>query len=82
MNPEKAQGLSPELQTALETLLAGIESLSEQIREYNERIETRTSFIAFGVVPSFCSSTIAPASSSTPYQFERSSRSNPIVSFA
>ena len=39
MNPEKAQGLSPELQTALEPLLAGIESLSEQIREYNQRIE-------------------------------------------
>ena len=40
MNPEKAEGLSPELRTALEPLLAGIESLSEQIREYNERIET------------------------------------------
>src|SRR5712671_2831425 len=40
MNPEKAEGLSPELQTALEPLLAGIESLSEQIQEYNERIET------------------------------------------
>ncbi len=40
MNPEKAEGLSPELQRALEPLLAGIESLSEQIREYNERIET------------------------------------------
>jgi transposase len=39
MNPEKAEGLSPELQTALEPLLAGIESLSERIREYNERIE-------------------------------------------
>ena len=39
MNPEKAQGLSPELQSALEPLLAGIEVLSEQIREYNERIE-------------------------------------------
>jgi transposase len=39
MNPEKAEGLSPELQTALEPLLAGIESLSEHIREYNERIE-------------------------------------------
>ena len=39
MNPEKAEGLSPELRTALEPLLAGIESLSEQIREYNERIE-------------------------------------------
>ena len=40
MNPEKAEGLSPELQTALQPLLAGIESLSERIREYNERIET------------------------------------------
>src|ERR1700675_4999940 len=39
MNPEKADGLSPELQSALEPLLAGIEVLSEQIREYNERIE-------------------------------------------
>jgi transposase len=39
MNPEKAEGLSPELQTALEPLLAGIESLSERIREYHERIE-------------------------------------------
>jgi transposase len=39
MNPEKAEGLSPELQTALEPLLTGIESLSEQIRECNERIE-------------------------------------------
>jgi len=39
MNPEKAEGLSPELQTALEPLLAGIESLSERIREYNRRIE-------------------------------------------
>jgi transposase len=39
MNPEKAEGLSPELQAALEPLLAGIESLSERIREYNERIE-------------------------------------------
>ena len=39
MNPEKAEGLSPELRTALEPLLAGLESLSEQIREYNERIE-------------------------------------------
>jgi transposase len=40
MNPEKAEGLSPELQAALEPLLACIESVSEQIREYNERIET------------------------------------------
>ena len=39
MNPEKAEGLSPELQTAVEPLLAGIESLSERIRECNERIE-------------------------------------------
>src|SRR5216684_1045765 len=39
MNPEKAKGLSPELQATLEPLLAGIESLSEQIREYNEGIE-------------------------------------------
>jgi transposase len=39
MNAEKAQGLSPELRTALEPLLAGIESLSERIRECNERIE-------------------------------------------
>jgi transposase len=39
MNPEKAAGLSPELQAALQPLLAGIESLSERIREYNQRIE-------------------------------------------
>ncbi len=39
MNPEKAQGLSPELRTALEPLLAGIESPSERIRECNEGIE-------------------------------------------
>jgi len=39
MHPEKAEGLSPVLQTALEPLPAGIESLSERIREYNERIE-------------------------------------------
>jgi transposase len=39
MNPEKAQGLSPELRTALEPLLAGIESLSERIRKCNEGIE-------------------------------------------
>jgi hypothetical protein len=32
-------GLSPELQRALEPLLAGIESLSERIRECNEGIE-------------------------------------------
>src|SRR5437868_11362014 len=40
MNPEKASALSPELQRALEPLLAGIESLSERIRECNERIES------------------------------------------
>jgi transposase len=39
MNPEKADALSPELQTALQPLLAATEVLSEQIREYNERIE-------------------------------------------
>jgi len=39
MNPEKAEGLSPELQSALQPLLAAIESLSEQIREYNQQIE-------------------------------------------
>ncbi len=39
VNPEKAEELSPELQRALEPLLACIESVSERIREYNERIE-------------------------------------------
>jgi len=39
MNPEKAESLSPELQAALEPLLAAIESLSERIAEYNDRIE-------------------------------------------
>src|SRR6266403_3472306 len=39
MNPEKAQGLSPELQAALEPLLAAIEALSERIHEYNQQIE-------------------------------------------
>ena len=39
MNPEKAQGLSPELRAALEPLLAALESLSERIAEYNEQIE-------------------------------------------
>jgi len=39
LNPEKAAGLSPELQRALEPLLAGIEVLSQPIGEYNERIE-------------------------------------------
>jgi transposase len=40
MNPEKAEGLSPELQAALQPWLACIESVTEQIREYNQRIET------------------------------------------
>jgi len=39
LNPEKAEGLSPELRTALEPLLAGIEDLSKQLREYKQRIE-------------------------------------------
>src|SRR5499433_1937710 len=39
MNPEKAEALSPELQRALEPLLAAIEELSERICQYNERIE-------------------------------------------
>jgi len=39
MNPEKAEGLSPELQAALQPLLVALESLSEQILEYNEQIE-------------------------------------------
>ena len=38
MNPEKAEGLSPELQRALEPLLSAIEELNERIREYNNRI--------------------------------------------
>src|ERR1700751_2720471 len=39
MNPEKAEELSPELQAALEPLLAASASLSEQIRECDQRIE-------------------------------------------
>ncbi len=39
LNPEKAEGLSPELQRALSPLLAASAALSEQIAEYNERIE-------------------------------------------
>src|SRR6201997_486828 len=41
LDPEKAEGLSPELQRALEPLLATIEELSERIVEYNDRIEAR-----------------------------------------
>jgi hypothetical protein len=40
MNPEKAEGLSPGLRTALQPLLTALESLSERIREYNEQIES------------------------------------------
>ncbi len=36
MDPQKAEGLSPELQAALAPLLAAIESLSEGIRDYNQ----------------------------------------------
>ena len=39
MNPEKAEGLSPELQRALEPLLSAIEEVSGRIAEYNQRIE-------------------------------------------
>jgi transposase len=39
MNRELAQGLSPELQSALQPLLEEVESLSERIREYNERVQ-------------------------------------------
>jgi len=39
MNPEKAEALSPELRKALGPLLAASAALSEQIAEYNERIE-------------------------------------------
>jgi transposase len=39
MDPEKAEGLSPELQRALEPLLSAIEEVSERIVEYNDRIE-------------------------------------------
>jgi transposase len=39
LNPEKAEGLSPELQRALEPLLLAIEEVSGRIAEYNERIE-------------------------------------------
>ena len=35
----ESPGLSPELQAALEPLLAAIESLSERIHEYNQQIE-------------------------------------------
>ena len=37
MKADKAEGFSPELQRALERLLAALESLSERIHEYNRR---------------------------------------------
>jgi hypothetical protein len=40
-----------------------------------------TSLMAFGVVPTFCSSSTSPVSSSTQYQLDRSPRSKPIVRF-
>src|SRR5207344_2656514 len=39
LDPEKAENLSPELQQALEPLLAAIEEVSARIVEYNDRIE-------------------------------------------
>jgi transposase len=39
MDAEKTEGLSPELKAALGPLLAASAALSEQIAEYNERIE-------------------------------------------
>ncbi len=39
LNPEKAENLSPELQVALQPLLVAIESVSQHIAEYNQRIE-------------------------------------------
>src|SRR6202163_2616286 len=39
MSRENARGLTPELQAAMEPLLAAVESLSQRIREYTERIE-------------------------------------------
>jgi hypothetical protein len=37
--------------------------------------------MAFGVVPTFCSSSTSPASSNTQYQLDRSPKSKPIVNF-
>jgi transposase len=39
LDPEKAEGLSPELQRALEPLLSAIENVSQHIAEYNQQIE-------------------------------------------
>jgi hypothetical protein len=44
-------------------------------------IAPNTSFIAFAVVLSLCSSSTAPDSSNMQYQLDRSPRSKPIVSF-
>ncbi len=41
VNPEKARGLSPELQAALEPLLAAVESLSERWWHYQVLYPTR-----------------------------------------
>jgi transposase len=51
MDPEKTEGLSPELQRVLEPLLAAIEELSERIVEYNDRIAAagRSELSASGV---------------------------------
>ena len=46
LDPEKAEGLSPELQRALEPLLSAIEELSERICEYNDRIEALSPALA------------------------------------
>ena len=43
-------------------------------------IPPNTSFIAFGVVLSLCSSSTPPTASNTQYQLERSPKSKPIVS--
>ena len=47
MNPEKAEELSPELQTALQPLLAAIGSLSEHISECNERMAQKSLKISY-----------------------------------
>jgi transposase len=39
VNRELAEGLSPELQNALQPLRDEIESLSQRIREYNDRVQ-------------------------------------------
>ena len=39
MKEELAQGLSPEIQSALQPLLDEVESLSDRIRENHERVQ-------------------------------------------